>query len=242
MSPWMHNAMYQALGLEYEYVAIRVPIVDFAPAIDRLKALGYRGVNVTVPLKTVARDWCLEFDGPARSANTLDLEKRRGTNTDAPAFLKTLAAFSEGKRALILGAGGTAAALIPALVRAGYQVSAWNRTEGRLKGVVQDLGLAHLVSVEPIPCAVGFDVVINTTSAGLGGQSPPVLWAGSTAAAYDVGYQKDGLTPFLSQAAAHGARTQDGKAMLVEQGALAFEWWTGHNALRNAMTEALSCP
>ncbi|MFX4802013.1 hypothetical protein ABTB58_20165, partial [Acinetobacter baumannii] len=66
-------------------------------------------------------------------------------------------------------------------------------------------------------------------------------WAGSCASAYDIAYARDGLTPFLVSAQQAGRPVMDGRAMLVEQGALSFEWWTGQNAFRDVMTEALQC-
>lgn len=238
LSPAMHNANFGATGLDYVYCAFRVPLEEFDRAVAHLAQLGYLGVNCTVPLKEAAFAWCQSRGGVESSAvtlNTLDLVHGRGTNTDVPAFLSTLCSFCPGRKVLVLGAGGTARALVPALVREGYEVAVWNRTPERLVAVAGVRAMA-------LPEAAGFHVVVNTTSAGLRGEAPPVVWEGSEAVAYDVGYSGNGLTPFLEQAARHGRSVQDGRAMLVEQGALSFEWWTGKMARRDVMTEAIQCP
>jgi len=242
LSPTMHNLMYAAEGYPYIYRKFRVPIEEFGAAVSHLSAVGYRGLNVTVPLKSVAMDWCkrngtVETEAP--TLNALDLLKKRGTNTDVPGFLTTLAEFTAGKEVLLLGAGGTAMALVPSLVKAGYRLTLWNRSPEKLKPLVDSVrGAARVVSVAR---AEGFDVVVNTTSAGLQSESPPVDWSESSAFAYDIAYSKDGLTPFLTLAQQAGRPVKDGRAMLVEQGALSFEWWTGQNAFRDVMTEALKC-
>lgn len=241
LSPTMHNAMYSAAGYGYVYRKFRVPVSEFDEAVAHLAGLGYRGLNITVPLKGTAMDWCrahgtVETDAP--TLNALDLIQKRGTNTDVPGFLKTLADFCPGRRVLLLGAGGTATALAPALVRHGYDLTLWNRTPEKLTAIFESVGQ---VKVAEAPSAGGFDVVVNTTSAGLSGEAPPVDWADSCAFAYDVAYSAAGLTPFLVQAQQAGRPVKDGRAMLVEQGALSFEWWTGQNAFRDVMTEALQC-
>lgn len=242
LSPIMHNAMYAAAGYDYAYRKYRVPPLEFDEAVEHLARLGYQGLNITVPLKGVAMEWCrrngtVETDAP--TLNALDLVGRRGTNTDVPGFLKTLRSFCAGNRVLLLGAGGTATALVPALVKAGYDLALWNRTPDKLKPLLDLVAGGALVLSDPV--AEGFDVVVNTTSAGLSGEAPPVRWEGSCAGAYDVAYAADGLTPFLAKAQQSGRPVQDGRPMLVEQGALSFEWWTGQNAFRDVMTEALQC-
>ncbi|MFM9873664.1 MAG: shikimate dehydrogenase family protein, partial [Fimbriimonadaceae bacterium] len=112
LSPRMHSAAYDALGLDLVYSAVRVPYGEFFEAMDRLRALGYKGVNCTVPLKELAFDWCPSFLGLAGelgSVNTINLVTQQGTNTDLPGFLKVCEEFGvgSGARVLILGAGGT---------------------------------------------------------------------------------------------------------------------------------------
>ena len=93
LSPLIHAAAYQSHGLEYRYHAIRVPLEEFADALAHLTNIGYRGLNVTVPLKEAAFEWCQSFEAESEqfhSINTLRLADRRGLNTDAPAFISTL--------------------------------------------------------------------------------------------------------------------------------------------------------
>lgn len=241
LSPKMHTALYEHLGLEFTYHAIRVPLEEFEQAIDHLTKLGLRGVNVTVPLKEAAFSWAqkhAKLETSAKLINTLDLVNRRATNTDIAALLKMLREFSAKKRILVLGAGGTASSLLKPLLEAGYQVSLWNRTLERAVSAIGDLP----VPIAAQPIAETFEIVLNTTSASLSGEAPPVDWSGATCDAFDVSYAASGFTPFLAQAQAAGLRVADGRGMLVEQGALAFEWWTGKNAERSVMMKAIQCP
>ncbi|MEZ5163634.1 MAG: hypothetical protein R2688_07760 [Fimbriimonadaceae bacterium] len=109
LSPRIHAAAYQEHGLHLTYRAIQVRSGELAEAIDVLRGRGYKGLNVTVPLKTEALDWCCRVEPEAErmgAVNTLNLENGEGTNTDAPGFLQTLGnlGISSG-RVLILGAG-----------------------------------------------------------------------------------------------------------------------------------------
>src|ERR1022692_4853553 len=146
LSPKMHMAAFASLGLEYKYVAIRVPAGRAGMALDRLPHLGYKGVNVTVPHKEEALEWLMESDPLARrirACNTVRLADRSGTNTDAPGFVETLKAFNfePGQRALILGAGGSARAVAAALEEAQFRISVYNRTLENASRLITGLGL-----------------------------------------------------------------------------------------------------
>ncbi len=134
-SPAMHQAAYRACGLELTYEAIRVTEEDFVPALDHLCAIGYQGLNCTIPLKELGAVWCEEIDEASSlmgAINTISFEGRRGTNTDAPALMKTLQGLGVAvdATALVLGAGGTARSFLRALCGPGRRVRAWNRTPG----------------------------------------------------------------------------------------------------------------
>lgn len=243
LSPAMHRAAYGALGLKLRYEAIRVPRGEVADALAHLRGMGYRGVNVTVPHKAEAFVWLAEPDEACKrigSANTLDLLSGRGTSTDGPGFLDTLAdlGIRSGARFLILGAGGTARALVDALAGAGYELQLWNRTRERAEALQEDLGLEFRVVASPDLAEA--DVIVDATSASRSGDAAPLDWsrAHAGAVAYDVSY---GSTPsrFLVEAAAAGFRTCDGRALLVAQGARSLEWWLGVKAPREVMREAL---
>lgn len=241
LSPAMHRAAFRALGWTYRYRAIRVPAEEFAPALAWLTRLGYRGLNVTLPLKEQAFGWADILDEPTLRlgvANTLCLATGRGTNTDAPGFLDVLreAGVTPGGRVLLLGAGGTARALARVLADAGHGVSIWNRTASRAEKLASEVGG---VAVEGA-AAAGYSLVVNATAAGLAGESPPVEWRGAEGStlAIDAAYG-EGPTPFVRDAARRGLRAMDGRALLLAQGTRSFEWWHGVPAPRGPMASAL---
>jgi shikimate dehydrogenase len=240
-SPAMHAAAYRARGLRLDYRAVRVPLDELAPALARLRDLGYRGVNCTVPLKEAAAEWAKgrggweEDDGlaPRVGANTLDLRTSRAASTDEAGFMASLPPDLKPGKALILGAGGSGKALALALRDAGWSLRLWNRTPGRWEDWSQLPAQAEVVSAAE---SAGCTLVVNATSAGLAGLAPPVKWSGS-GHAVELAYGR--VSPFLAQAEGAGWTGQDGRAMLVEQGALAFEWWLRIPAPRKDMLQAV---
>lgn len=240
LSPVMQEAGLRAMGFSHRYVAIRVPLEEFEAALERLAELGIRGVNATVPLKEAAFGWAkLGPDSRFGALNTLDLVRREGINTDAPGFMQTLEAAKVAPGvALVLGAGGTARTLARALLESGWRVRVANRGRARLEDLASVVpGIEPLGSPDPSEAGL----VLNTTSAALSGMAPELAWdaVGSEALVYDVSYG-EGLTPFLAEAVRRGLRTMDGRALLVAQGALSLEWWTGASAPREAMWKAIS--
>ncbi len=237
-SPQMHAAAYRALGVDYVYRAVRVPLDEFRDAVKHLFSLGYRGLNCTVPLKEAAFDWAVDVDPVGRKCgvvNTIELATRRGTNTDAPAFLTTLDASPPGP-VLVLGAGGTARAVVAALESKGFQIRLWNRTPERAVALTRSLGADLEVFARPE--LLGVKAVVNTTSASLHGEDLPVDWtkADPDLLVYEAAY---GPSSFLDVARVFGLRTTDGLPLLVEQGALAITWWTGLVPDRSVMIEAV---
>lgn len=243
MSPRMHQAAYQALGLQYRYVAIHVRRGEVFAALDRLADLGYRGVNVTVPHKEEALLWSTLKDPLAerlQAANTIRNSDRSCVNTDLPGFWDTIADLQlPSKRALLLGAGGSARSVALALVDHGFELSVWNRTPSKALALTEGLGIvAHLLDR---PTLAGAGLVVNTTSASLQGESLDVDWPACLpdALAYDLMYRPS-LTPFLEDASREGLRTMDGRPLLAAQGARSFEYWLGIEAPRNAMLAAIA--
>jgi shikimate dehydrogenase len=243
LSPRMHQAAYEALGLPYRYVALRVPSGEVAQCLSTLAALGYKGVNVTVPHKeeTFRAMHSVEpFAGLIGAVNTVKLPEMRGTNTDGPGFMDTLADLElpGPPQVLVLGAGGSALAVVAALAGAGYKIRLYNRTQARAESLVARLGakVEILPDADPADC----DLLVNTTSAGLKGEQLPILWARvkPTAVAYDLVYGRK-PTPFLRSASDCGLRTMDGLPLLVAQGARSIEWWLGVKAPQRTMLENL---
>ena len=137
-----------------------------------------------------------------------------------------------------MGAGGTAQALAPALSHSGYSVSIFNRTHRRAESLALSIGANARAVAEPDPSNCG--LILNATSAGTLGEIFTVWWelAPDGALAYDLAYSAQ-LTPFLTTAAANGLSVMDGSRMLMEQGALSFEFWLNRAAPRDIMWEAI---
>jgi len=243
LSPRMHAAAFAAHGLPFRYLAIHVPVGEVRPALDRLCALGYRGVNVTVPHKEAAMEWCSgvePFARHVRAVNTIRMSDRAGMNTDAPGFLDTLRDLGlKGGTALLLGAGGSARALTLALAEEGWRLRIYNRTPIRAEEMVESLGVEADLLASPDPA--GVDLILNTTSASLQAADLALDWvrAPKHAVAYDLMYAKE-PTRFLAAAASHGLRICDGLPLLVAQGARAFEWWIGIPGPRDEMRRAIA--
>lgn len=241
-SPRMHQAAYDELGLPYRYVALHVPVSEVHAALTHLADLGYQGVNVTVPHKEEALRWASEAEPLAkkvRAVNTLRLRDGAGINTDAGGFIDTL--YDRGVqpgKALLLGAGGSARALAYALAQEDWELLVYNRTQEKAEQMVADLEIEAKVVAKPNPD--GAHLIVNTTSASLQGQDIAVKWENASpyALAYDLMYG-DEPTRFLARAREHKLRTCDGSALLVAQGARAFEWWLGVPAPREAMAAAI---
>jgi shikimate dehydrogenase len=185
-SPAMQNAAFAALGLDAAYVALPVPPERLAAAIRGAHALGFQGLNVTVPHKQAVLALCATVDGSAAAVGAVNTLRRaasgwEGFNTDAPACLALLeaAGLVRGARALLAGAGGAARAAAWALVRAGAAL----RVAARRPEAARALALAFApatVAGVPTPQAVSWadlgaeasaaDVVVNGTSVGLAGR------------------------------------------------------------------------
>ena len=244
LSPVMQEAAFSALDLPYRYEAIRVPADQFGEAIDHLAKLGYLGLNVTVPLKEEAYRWALSTDeltGRIKAANTLKLEDKTATNTDAPGILDVLLDLEvvPPSAVLLLGAGGAARAAAAALHRAGYPFSVYNRSRDKAEEMLAELGLSAQLLSAPDP--IGFKLILNATSASLEGAMIPMDWERALPGtiALDLVYA-EGPTPFMTAAAAYGVPSHDGKTLLVAQGARSLEWWLGVEAPRSAMLKAIS--
>ncbi|MCK6406210.1 MAG: shikimate dehydrogenase [Rhodocyclaceae bacterium] len=240
-SPAIHTRFAQLTGEDIVYEARLAPLDGFAAAVRDFIAEGGRGANVTVPFKEEAFRLCDRLTPRAQLAgavNTLSFDDKGvlGDNTDGAGLVRDLldnlqAALTD-RRILLLGAGGAArGALGPLLAEQPAQIVIANRTAAKaeaLAGHFASLGAVGACGYAAL-AGRGFDVVINATSASLGGDVPPLppgVFA-SGALAYDMMYGK-GDTPFLALARAQGvARLSDGLGMLVGQAAEAFFVWRG---------------
>jgi shikimate dehydrogenase len=246
-SPAMQTAALAALGLgeEWSYGALDLAPAEFEPRVRALPAEGFAGANVTVPHKEAAlglADAPSEVAREIGAANTLVFAAGGigAHNTDADGFLRSLPRPPGGQRALVLGAGGAARAIVWALVREGAEVEVWNRTPERAASLCAELGGRHRDAFSAVdepdegvmPGQSEYDLIVNTSSAGLGGDDPfphlpldPAAFAAGQTVV-DLVYGAT-ASPLLRSAAAAGADTVDGLEVLVQQGALSLQIWTG---------------
>ena len=254
-SPEMQNAAFAELGIDALYVALPAPPERLGDAVAGAHALGFQGLNVTVPHKEGALALCATVDPAAKEIGAVNTLRRaaqgwEGFNTDAPACLALLeaAGVGRGARALLVGAGGAARAAGWALMRAGAALRVAARRPDRAREVAEALA-ARAAAAATKPCAVPWDelaaecraadVVVNATSIGLAGKPAelPGVAFRREQVAVDFVY---GDTAFVRAARAAGARLVTGEQLLVRQGALAFTLWTGRPAPEAVMTAAVA--
>ena len=257
LSPAMHNAAFAALGLPHLYLRWRVSPAELPSALREARRLGVAGLNLTVPLKEAVLP-LLDAIGPEaqriRAVNTIALRGGRllGDNTDARGFARALRGrvrLASG-RAVLIGAGGSARAVAASLVAGGCrEVVVANRTPARaetLAAWLRDLGVprVHTVSLGALREGGPLETaraVVNTTPLGLARRTLAIRFGAAPRRCLfvDLVYGR-APSPFLAAAARTGRPTLDGAAMLLYQGALAFEWWTTRPAPIRAMASALS--
>lgn len=243
-SPAMHNAALAELGLDWLYIPLPLSPERFGQTVRALPGSGFAAINVTVPHKRAAHDLAGERSPAATAigaANTLTFADGgvRAENTDAPGFLAALDHNPRGDRALVLGAGGSARAVAWALREAGAEVRVWNRTLERAQELASSLEVG--VAERPGEC----DLLVNCTSVGL---APAVPEAEALEALRLTGVDAPptvadlvygaGPTPVEAWAGRAGSRVVDGLEVLVRQGALSLEGWTGRPAPLDVMRRA----
>jgi shikimate dehydrogenase len=251
----MQSAALAKLGLapEWSYEAIEVPPERLESLVGSLPGQGFVGVNVTVPHKLAALALADEASAAARAigaANTLTFSGGRiaAENTDATGLLDALADPPRGRRALVMGAGGSARACAWALREGGAEVWIWNRTPERAGALAADLGVSALAAEDQADVAERFDLLVNATTVGMGETSAT---GGAQLKALPLG--ADGLserhvvvdlaygpreTELSSAARARGATVIDGLEVLVRQGAASLALWTGMEPPIETMRQA----
>jgi shikimate dehydrogenase len=246
----MHNAALQAVGLTgWRYQLLPVPPELFEETTRALPAAGFRGANVTIPHKERALALAGEATARARSigaANTLLFDEDGGIeadNTDAPALIDALPFSPEGATALVLGAGGSARAAVWALLDAGAgEVRVWNRTPERAQRLADELGAVAVDRLEEA------DLLIHCTPAGLDGKGS--VFKELPLRADDISRYRCVVdlvytateTALVQAARARSVAAVDGLGLLVGQGALSFERFTGIAAPAAAMRAAVGRP
>lgn len=255
----MQNAALRALGLanEWSYEALDLAPEEFEERARKLSGRGFVGANVTIPHKEAALALASEASAAATqigAANTLSFGEGviRAENTDAPGLLAALPSSPAGKRALVLGAGGSARAAAWALAGQGASVDVWNRTGARADRLVRDLakagdwteaeGRIAPVAAEQIG-PVAYELIVNCTAVGLAGEDlfeqlpidPGRLDAHPILVDLVYGGEE---TRLVREARGRGATVVDGLEVLVRQGAESLRIWTGLEPPLEAMREA----
>jgi len=245
----MQNAALERVGLaEWRYQLLPLPPKIFAEAVAALPGAGFRGINVTIPHKRAAlavADQATPRAGAIGAANTLlfGQDAIEADNTDAPALIAELPVKVSGASAVVLGAGGSARAVVWALLDAGAdQVWVWNRTPARARALCAELGGT------PVKEPATADILVNCTPAGLAHPArsfeelpiaeDEVMEYGCVV---DLVYGA-AETALVSATRARQIPVVDGLELLVAQGALSFELFTGRPAPVQAMHAAARAP
>ena len=249
ISPAMHNAAFRALNLDYVYVPFRVSPENLPHALEGIRALNIRGVNVTIPHKVSIIPLLDEIDGFAReigSVNVIVNDNGRliGYNTDAPGFIHALQHYGvelAGERVTVMGAGGAARAICFALAERGTSVTILNRTPDNAARFAEEISartgqpiqVMRLTQENLAEAMDSCNILVNATSVGMYPDVEAMLvdhtMIKSHQTVVDIVYNPP-RTRLLAEAEKAGARIVGGMEMLVWQGALAFEIWTGKQA------------
>ncbi len=259
LSPVIHNAAFRSLGLDWIYVPFSVPPVSIREAVEGIRALGIAGVNVTVPHKESIIPY-LDSLSPEASlfgaVNTIKNEggHLKGYNTDGEGFLISMREAGiepEGMEVLIFGAGGAARAIAGALALNGVKaIHIVNRTEEKGAFLARYFSqhfpekrfYYHPFRLQEIrEILPDMHMLVNATSIGLKEEDHiPLSFERikKDAIIADIVYKPSG-TDLLSEARKHGFKTLSGEGMLLYQGALSFEIWTGRKAPISVMKEAI---
>ncbi len=264
ISPPMQGAALRELGIDMVYMAFQVAPAALGSAVEAIRALGIRGVNITIPHKERVMEFLDDLDETARvlgAVNTIvnNNGTLRGYNTDAGGFITSLEGETgftpSGRAALVVGAGGAARAVVYGLAagRASSIIIA-NRTARRAEALAEALArvcpgveikAAALDSIEMEGYLEGADLLVNATSLGMGAEGRlglPMRLLNKKAVVSDIVYTPM-ETELIKEARALGLLTHGGLGMLVGQGAKSFEIWTGKKApvevMKKAALEAL---
>ncbi|PYE47501.1 shikimate dehydrogenase [Paenibacillus barcinonensis] len=257
-SPAMHNAALQAAGVQGMYMPLHVKPDQLQAAVRGITALGYRGVNVTIPHKEQVMQYLDVIDESARligAVNTIVNENGTltGYNTDGMGYVRSLKEEAvpqiEGKKIAVLGAGGAARGVIYALaLEKPEQISILNRTADRAAALAADLRNYNLGDIsgsgmhEAQAVLADADIVINTTAAGMHPyvDDLPVdpAWIREGAAVSDLIYNPL-ETRLLRESRMRGCTVHGGLGMFIYQGAIAFEHWLGIPAPIDTMRRAV---
>lgn len=256
----MQEAAFAAAGLNWRYLTMEVRPADLAEAMKGIRALGFAGLNLTIPHKVAVIPYLDRLSHEAALIGAVNTVRREGDlligeNTDGKGFLRALREDAkvdpQGKKAVLLGAGGAARAIATELILAGLKrLVLVNRSESKGRELAEDLRRKLSANVEflvwperAIEFVSDTDLLINATSVGLypNAEAMPAVdfhTAPKGMVVCDVVFNPR-ETMFLAHAKAFGLQTLDGLSMLVYQGVIGFEMWTGLRAPEAEMKQAL---
>ncbi len=258
LSPVMQNAALKHCDIDMVYLPFDVEEGHLEDAVRAIRALKMVGVNVTIPHKEAVVAYLDRVSEEVRicgSVNTIHNSRGilMGFNTDGEGYVRSLKQEGiqiDGRNILVIGAGGAARGIVYALLKAApASITIANRTLSKGKELVarlKDLSKARMEAIplnrEALTSVMGtVDLLINTTSVGMDGRGRldlPLHLLPSEGIVSDIVYRPI-KTPLLEEAEALGYKTVNGVGMLVEQGAIAFEIWTGVEAPREIMRDAV---
>ncbi len=246
LSPVMHNAGYQHLGLPYTYVPFEVNPDSLAEALSGAKALGIRGLSVTIPFKESVIPYLDEVDplaGRIGAVNTIVIEAGRlkGFNTDVQGVVAPLeqrVALNQSSIA-VFGSGGAARAAAFALREKGATVTMYARNVKTAKKLVSDIEGLQFFEISGLASLAGYDVIVNATPAGMNNDVPflPTLLSADQIV-FDMVY-KPRKTILLQHVESLGGVGIEGMEMLLHQGMAQFKLFTGADAPELVMRAAL---
>lgn len=251
LSPSMHNAAFEHMGLDYCYLPFLVHPDSLGQAVDAVRALNMSGVNITVPHKEAVIPLLDGVDEEAAfigAVNTIVNSggKLKGYNTDGRGFMRSLSEADiqvEDRQVLIVGAGGASRAISYYISEKAKALFLYDIAPDRLNKLVSDIGKirSNVSSLGKITDLGMFDVVINATPLGLKSGDPlpfDIAALSTRSTVCDLIY---GKTRLIEEAGKKGCRTMDGMGMLLWQGVLAFELWTSAfppvDVMRNALLD-----
>ncbi|MEN2994326.1 MAG: shikimate dehydrogenase [Thermodesulfovibrio sp.] len=249
LSPLIHNEAFQYLGLDYCYVAFHVKRDKLKEAVEGIRALNIKGVNITVPHKEAVIQYIDELSEEAKdigAVNTILNEEGilKGFNTDVNGFilsLKEQGVSIKNKKFLILGAGGASKAIVYGILKEGGKVYLYNRTLSRaiaIKEKFKDHGFIEIVEVDK-SITENIDIIVNATTLGLKKDDPMPLNPELIKPEHiycDIVYPE---TPLMKEAEKIGCKVIGGIGMLLWQAAFAFKIWTEVEAPVDIMRKTL---
>ena len=241
-----HNAAYQALGLDYTYVAFSID--DLPSAVQSLRTLGIRGCGVNMPFKEMLLPYLDQLDPVAariKSVNTIvnDDSRLTGYNVDwlgAQQALETVTTLN-GKVVIVVGAGGASRAVVYALSSAGAAVHLYNRSVEKAKALTEEFGLSSAHPLTDLPRIGQYDILVNTTSVGYrapGDSVVPESILRPGTVVFDI-VAEPLETLLIKQAKAKGAQCVPGYRMRLFQAGAQFRLYTGVDAPLDVMEKAL---